>query len=113
MKVVSKGEPLSNAEALAAVRKRLEEYRKQTAPPPSNEESGDVTMDDGTADDLPPLTALAGIGQEEPISAEMDEWYKRVKKLQRFHLDDASCSEVDADRTRFLEALERYLAPIS
>ncbi|GIX60766.1 uncharacterized protein BcabD6B2_02010 [Babesia caballi] len=112
MKVVSRGEPVSNAEALMCVRRRLEEHRKQY----------DNARPDATRDvDMAEAGCLNGsdaqaTGSEEghsPLPTEVAEWHRRIKKLLEFSLDAPRASESEVNRIRFLETLERYLVSIA
>lgn len=98
MKVVSKGEPVSNTDVLVCIRKRLQDYRR---PIKANSGVGE------NPHDAQPMTTEKGVD-----SAEQEEWQLRIKKLNTFSLSQESVSESEESHIRFLESLECYLASI-
>lgn len=98
MKLLSKGESVSNEEALASVRRRLEEKRRElrSATASSAEKSCLDMMDVDVIED----------------SEEHQEWARRLKKLSSFSITRESVSDRDKSHISFLESVERYLSSI-
>ncbi|KAK1444670.1 hypothetical protein BgAZ_105760 [Babesia gibsoni] len=95
MKVISKGEPVSDEEALLCIQRRLTEIRRAAKVP---------------------VVKVSDVGDGEPMevdnvdtSNEKEEWLRRIKKLRSFSIAKECVSEDDKSQINFLESVERYI----